>query len=526
MENIVGSSKRSTSFAPELLEHRQQPQQHLADAISAPINSPTGNSSRCQGYKAAAAADTNGSTASTTQQQSGQCLQDLYQQLCAVVLLQYVAKVVSLSEQDAWQLLYEYQPEQEHDKPQQQQQQLQHTESQAWQRQLQGQQEQLFLQQLAAGSLQDAPAGVGVNHSNTAGDIIAPSVAIYEASEAAVQDEDGDEYEPYEPLDTAQHATHNARNGSSHQQQQQQAYSWLELRHRMLSLAHQVQYNLLCCESLWQQQAAAEHVLQVLRALGAHSHAAELQPMVHAYAGLLVDRVAAAPTHMHLLQQMWEALGLTAQGGGAGNVAAVIGQQGQLLNRHYTTGQGLPAEAVLGLTAAATVWQQVSGSSSSRSRLWRLMYDNLFPLLEQCTEQLAYHSSSGSNQNRIRKCAGDSQDANRLGAAQQQQEQQAAGERLGHVLLVSHVMELLVIGRPVSVDAAGQLTQLGATRNLVQLFVQHSSDVAAEPLRWVKAITVLLVVLVSAHSMLSSTRTGRGWRSRLESHFDLRTILD
>jgi hypothetical protein len=94
------------------------------------------------------------------------------------------------------------------------------------------------------------------------------------------------------------------------------------------------------------------------------------------------------------------------------------------------------------------------------------MYDNLLPLLEQCCEQLAYNAASSSTKS-------------------QQQQQQAAvqGEGFAHALLLCHVIELLLLGRPGPVDVAGQLVQQGVMRSLVVLFGQHAGNAAAEPVR-------------------------------------------
>jgi hypothetical protein len=114
---------------------------------------------------------------------------------------------------------------------------------------------------------------------------------------------------------------------------------------------------------------------------------------------------------------------------------------------------------VLGFSVVAAVWQQLPGAGP-RKQLWQLMHADLLPLLEQCAEQLAYGSSG----------------AQPTPAA-------AAGAAFAHMLLLCHVVELLVLGRPAHVDVGQQLTQAGVTRSLVTLFGTWGSDAAAEPLR-------------------------------------------
>jgi hypothetical protein len=122
----------------------------------------------------------------------------------------------------------------------------------------------------------------------------------------------------------------------------------------------------------------------------------ELQQLLHAYVGLLVDRLASAPQGLPLLHQLWEALGLLSapaghQGSGPQGPA---GFSGRGVAKPQGLGQcGLHPEAVLGLTVAASVWQQLPGATA-RKQLWQLMCDDLLPLLEVCAEQLAYSSSS------------------------------------------------------------------------------------------------------------------------------------
>uniref|UniRef100_A0A383WMX0 Uncharacterized protein n=1 Tax=Tetradesmus obliquus TaxID=3088 RepID=A0A383WMX0_TETOB len=453
LENITAGAKRSSSFKPEASQQEQQLQQLLQDAPASSIEA-----------KAAGGSSRSSSAADSQQQQSQeqqgtQTQQQLYQQLCAVLLLQYVAKAASLPEQEAWELLAEYQPEQPEEQQQQQQ-----TALQDMQQQLAGMQldDTQLLEALVAAA---SGSGAAASHAGpeaaaacavgqgSAGSTCTSSTCIYELQEAPEQDADDEEYEAIEAAQAPAAATISL--AAAQQQQQQQQYSWPALQQKLCSLAEHVHYSLLGYEPLWQQQQAAQHLLQLLRALGVHAHAEDLQQVLHAYVGLLVDRLAAVPADLPLLQQLWEALGLP---GGQGVGFKASSSSSSSSSRQ----QALPSEAVLGFSVAASVWGQLPGTNA-RGKLWRLMYDNLLPLLEQCSEQLAYNTASSSTK--------------------QQQHAAVQGEGFAHALLLCHVVELLLLGRPGAVDVAGQLVQQGVMRSLVVLFGQHAGNAAAEPVR-------------------------------------------
>lgn len=484
LANITTGAKRSTTFDPVLTEQEQQLQQLLDEALSSTLKSKaTSNSS-------SSSTQQQQQQANEQQQEESQSQQVLYQQLCAVLLLQYTAKVTSLPEQDAWQLLTDYQPEQQEEQ--------QACSLDDWQQQQQQQQGQVNIDDSAVLAALAGSAGLSDNNCTAGQGVKVPeagaaaaaasshdsthtaSTSIYELQEAAVQDEDGEEYEPIQTLVEAQYAaafnsssSRQRHCGNTAEQHQQEQYSWAALRHKLASIAELVHYSLLSYEPLWRKQQAAQHLLQLLRALGVHSHAEELQPVLHAYVALLVDRLAAAPADLPLLQQLWEALGLT---GGQGLSAG-------LSRGAKTRLQALPSEAVLGFSVAASVWAQLPGASA-RAKLWRLMYDNLLPLLEQCSQQLAYNICSSSSSNNHSQQANGAAAVGRAMQQQQQQQQAVLGEGFAHMLLLSHTVELLVLGRQGgAVDVAGQLTQHGVMRNLVVLFGHHAANAAAEPLR-------------------------------------------
>lgn len=87
-------------------------------------------------------------------------------------------------------------------------------------------------------------------------------------------------------------------------------YSWPALRTRLLRLAGHVSYALLDEPNLWSDGELLQGVFQLLRALGAHRHSQELQPLLHAYVGLVADRIAAEPSELACLDCLWDAVGL------------------------------------------------------------------------------------------------------------------------------------------------------------------------------------------------------------------------
>jgi hypothetical protein len=127
------------------------------------------------------------------------------------------------------------------------------------------------------------------------------------------------------------------------------------------------------------------------------------------------------------------------------------------------------------------------------------MFDDLLPLLEGCAEQLAYSSSKaasnssssrGSKQTSVQGIADDqAQTAGGQAAAAEGGVSAATqGAAFAHVLLLSHVVQLLVLGRPGHVDVGQVSTQVGLTRSLVALHTKWGCEVSAEPLRCVEAI--------------------------------------
>jgi hypothetical protein len=550
LENIVAGAKRSTSFAATLSEDEQHLRQLYDKSIALALLAASSHSSSSSSSSSAVTTvnmqrshdigtwPAPRHTAEQQQQQQQQqqgppaaadCVteQELYQQLCAAVLLQYMLKVVTLPEHNAWQLLEMYHPEQcdddNDDDDDDDDDDREQRDQEEFQQQQQQQLDVLMPSAAAAAAVCDPLTSLSSEAATTpdvprckaagppGGDLSGGSAnshthcSVYTQQEASVADEDGDLYDELDSVSHPQQQPHKSAlrckpaTAGSHQHQQLCAplYNWPQLQQKLLSLASKVHYSLLSYAPLWSQQGAAQQLLQLVRAVGVHTHHQELRPVLHAYVGVLLDRLAAAPAQLPLLSQLWDALGIT----GDGNAQMRCGasqpgtnqrqvpqqqQQQQALLSSLQPWQQLPTEAVLALSASAQLWQQLP-SSTAQGVLWGLLHQNLMPLLEQCTEQLAYTSSSSS-----RKGPGNSRTRQEYHQHAVQDEGSVdAGDCLAHVLLAAHVVELLVVGRPSGVDVAGDLTAAGVTRNMVQLFVMHAGNSAAEPLRSVRVVTFM-----------------------------------
>jgi hypothetical protein len=282
LENICQGARGAASYAPQLTEQEQQVQQMLSDALS---NKVSGRSSGSSSSNARI-------TQPQAQQQQQQSQQQVYQQLAGVLLLQYAAKVASLPDQEAWQLLQAYCP----DLDQEQDQELDSAHKQQQQKVPGfGDQADAVTAALAAaaGLSLDDPAAAAANGASS-------SCVMYEDTEAAQQDADSEEYQPLEAAQPHQHLEHHhhslhhmqhplQQHSAQHQQHTQQhswgahipgysmsepqSFSWPALHVKLLALADHVHYSLLSYELLWAQHGAAQHLLTLLRLLGVHSHA-------------------------------------------------------------------------------------------------------------------------------------------------------------------------------------------------------------------------------------------------------------
>lgn len=423
MENITEAAKRrdpptaSTSTADGADSHNAQ--QHTAGSGS--------NALSLSSHTAAA-------SAVVSQQQ-------VYQQLCAVILLQFMNKVLSLPDQESWSLMSAYQP--------------------SCDTQLDGQACGAIASTKAADAscsmaqcdnTTDLPAAATSALASSSKPAITDSDQQQQQQQqqvcwAAVPDEDEDIYEDMHTScnpdafrrQQQQHASSSSNHGSlkAHAIQSTGLNSWQQLRHRILQLGSHMEYAVVADDALWSHHNIAQQLLQLIRSLGVHENAHQLQPLLHIYVSVLIDYIAAVPSQVLLLDQLWDALGIQA-------LSSVPAQ--------HSRGR-LPSDCLLALSVAVALWQQLKGTTA-RSRLWHNVHNRLMCVIEHGCEQLAYVNSNMS------------------------------GEDMGCILLLAQLIEMYVMERPRSSDAGVVLIQTGVLRSLVQLFVRHATAPAAEPLRY------------------------------------------
>ncbi|GIL44483.1 hypothetical protein Vafri_1935 [Volvox africanus] len=305
------------------------------------------------------------------------------------------------------------------------------------------------------------------------------SCTLYEEVQAA--DEDGDDF-VFEDLEVPSATYSAASNGNlSHATVSQPSpppYSWPPLRGRLLWLSGQVSYALLDEPDLWRDGELLQGVFQLLRALGAHRHAQELQPLLHAYVGLVADRIVAEPSELSCLDNLWDAVGLqcvaslpqvgrhrSARGGGG-----VERSQGLLL-----------AEATTCLSLVATLSQQLTGASA-KLRLWQQVHKHMLPLLERCLGELARTVGPSTKQVAVAKAL-THQAQQQLKLTQPTELKGPGAEEVAAIVLVCQVLDFYVQQRPGNADLAASLKGTGVLASLSVLFAAAGALPGAESLR-------------------------------------------
>ncbi|KAG2440893.1 hypothetical protein HXX76_003747 [Chlamydomonas incerta] len=439
-----------------------------------------------------------------------------YRALCAALFVDLVSHCLALSEQDTWALLHAVGDGGEGQGGE--------DEGRQEEREEEGQEEQAAVAAAATGD--GVPSANGVDHAAgaaqqgdeagaeglpeglrqwmaaqraggqpQAAEAPARSAVIYEEVEAAAEDGDDFVFEDLEELPgpssrmTATASTSApARGGGGGTAGGFSAlpppplglsapappYSWPALRSRLLRLSSQVSYVLLEDEGLWGDGRLMEGVFQLLRALGAHRHAQELQPLLHAYVGLVADRLAAAPAEIARLDSLWDAVGLPAlaalpagarraggAGGGAGGARRGVGQ-GVLL-----------AEASTCLSLVASLAGQLS-AASARSRLWQQVHTHVLPLLERCLGELARAVAPAPAQvaAAAKQAAGGAPAQKGVGP-----------EEVAAIVLVCQVLDFYVVQRPGNADLAAALKATGVLASLCRLLAAAADLPGGEPLR-------------------------------------------
>ncbi|EFJ43827.1 hypothetical protein VOLCADRAFT_106660 [Volvox carteri f. nagariensis] len=252
-------------------------------------------------------------------------------------------------------------------------------------------------------------------------------------------------------------------------------YSWTALRARLLRLAGHVSYALLDDPELWRDGALLQGVFQLLRALGAHRHSLELQPLLHAYVGLVADRIAAEPSELASLDNLWDAVGLQC-------VASLPQVDRQRPVGAARGGQGLlMAEATTCLSLVVTLASQLT-AASAKLRLWQQVHKHMLPLLERCLGELARAVRPGPGKVATAKAQVQTEAA--VVIQQQQQTARSTGpEEVAAIVLVCQVLDFYVQQRPGNADLAAALKGTGVLASLAVLFAAAGALPGMEPLR-------------------------------------------
>jgi len=423
---------------------------------------------RAAGSATASSSSGSGSTASSAGPEPQQAA--LYKQLYAAVVLQYLGRVLALPDTGAYAMLQQYQP----DSPD------------------------------SAGSSEEQPSPTSGEASEhpAAGQLPDGQPAPCAAPLAAEQDADDEPYEDMSTADLAKLLVASPGAGAGAGAGASTApCSWPALQQKLLALAAHVSYACLPAGQDWRAQRITQQLLQLLRALGAHERAGELQPLLQAYVWCCVERLAAAPEELPLLEQLWEALGVpaAAAAGASSNgshVSSSTASSGSKAAAPASAdwaawapassrgGAGgrlaapLGSETQLALSVALNLGQRLT-AASARQQLWHLVRQRLMQVLVQAAECLAYagsqprtHAPGGGGGAR----AGADADASSSPAAWH-------GELLSGCCLVGSLTEWLIMAAPRGQQPGELLISTGALRALTALFTRHAAEPGAEPLR-------------------------------------------
>lgn len=261
-------------------------------------------------------------------QQLQQRLQAAYRRLCAVVLVPLVTHCLAVPEQDTWALLHGLRPlgrggEEEEDGE------VEEGEGPGTSNTDGGGDAERDIRRIQEGmagvamsdaegirpSSAAAAAAAAAAASQPAAAASEPVSRLYEESLAA--EEDGDDFvfedldpSPRPPAPSTVQPISIPCTAASLTLPPPPPYDWPALRSRLLGLSSHVSYGLLDEPSLWSDGQLMQQVFELLRALGAHRHSGELQPLLHAYVGLVADRIADQPQELGCLDSLWDAVGV------------------------------------------------------------------------------------------------------------------------------------------------------------------------------------------------------------------------
>lgn len=214
--------------------------------------------------------------------------------------------------------------------------------------------------------------------------------------------------------------------------------------------------------------------LQAVRTLGAHSRAEELAPLLHAYAGLLVDHLLRQQAHIALLTQFWDAIGVSALAAMPRRAAPKQAKQAGA-DAGAALSERLPVagEALLACNMAASLGVQLS-AASARAGLWQAINGCLLPLAVRSLADLAAALPAP---------VGSAKASSSAAAPAASHAQPLAPALVAAMGSVCQVVVLYLQLRPGNVDAAATLQERGALAPLARLFLAAGAHAGAEPLR-------------------------------------------
>ncbi|KAG2493374.1 hypothetical protein HYH03_008506 [Edaphochlamys debaryana] len=412
-----------------------------------------------------------------------------YRSVCAVVFVQLVSHCLAVSEQDTWAVLYGLKPDEAESDGE-----AGPGAASASSADGGGGAEAAGLRPADGGSASGAEAGgmddramlskLGLG-PNGLGDAQAGSAGtrvVYEEVEAAEQDDDDFCFEELElaPRGGADASTSGTAGPARAQANGANVppYSWPALRDRLIYLSGQVSYVLLDEPALWSDGQLLQGVFRLLRALGAHRHAQELAPLLHAYVGLVCDRLAAEPGELGSLEGLWDAVGVPA-----------LASMPQSVGYRRRTPGALPllAEASSCLSLVASLAGQLTGASA-RQRLWQQVHAHVLPLMERCLGELARAVGPGPGAGAkpaasAKAGAGAGAAADAAGREKEEDKAGPGPEEVAAIVLVCQVLEFYVQQRPGNADLGASLKASGVLASLARLFAAAAALTGAEPLR-------------------------------------------
>ncbi|GAX77490.1 hypothetical protein CEUSTIGMA_g4934.t1 [Chlamydomonas eustigma] len=239
----------------------------------------------------------------------------------------------------------------------------------------------------------------------------------------------------------------------------------------------QISYAAISHPKVWSKEPGGtmDHIMELLRVLGIHSHAQQLRPIMQCYVNLVADRLCEAPSGMSsCLEQLWQALGIKELPGSRRSAAmikaspllpeasAALSIVLQLVSTYAVdissihqrkgTHGGMNPGIIMGAETEGTMHQHDAMSILlPRQELWAQVHKHLLGLCARCLEDMSVLPMPGPQ----------------------------------HVAAVSVVCQVLIFylqQRAGTVNACQQLMKIGVLRSIAVLLPrccstqQHSKD--------------------------------------------------